>query len=1410
MELWAHIKGKDYPIEYGAVFNDELSETLDSGTVKLPHVFEEIDIKPYDDVIVHSYGIGGLAGKRSFSAVFVPGEGEFYRHMLAYDIVRRQLTMDEGYDYEISLISETKGLEKTILPDISILQPQEGLVFRVGDKIRDYLELYSPKLKVANSDGETWDYIQKYRVSDSVVDYFNDTFAPELVLSQPTLREAINQLMQTKDCICVIHDGWVEYINVAKRGNYVNTENDPTCAGRLWMMNGDSYCDKLKRNYQSSISKQTTSRLIERMGFRNFESGTLTLSNLQLNFSHPIYKIEKMTMCYYKKVKINGDVKTILCRHNITPLVKLNSEKAILNADWNEFNKVMSNTSRSESRIATIGQLAKYKFAVVGYDMYSKTIGGWGDQYSWITGDFAVSKTSTLIENLIAFMEQWNPAGDDYKYYLENDAELESFNIEPYKNLNEIRRGDSPIISSFGDDKTRVGKDWYITMFDGISAWASSIAKAKVVTHFTVDIKSVFFECEYMGFVEGTTEISKDFHDGDITHNDQVANPFTYTESDGIFEKEKVNRMGNAAWTVTQRATDLGSIYNLGDVDAINDEDRIIYRRSISVNKDYFMANYSECEDFVMKNYFTSVFSKKRPYQLGNFGDSVSRREVRNQQILLSTSTSMYNGESYKISFANGQHEFLESALSFFKASELDDNMNPVQNLNSSFFKSYGKTYLCDSQKYVNGYSLCFGISMCDSASAGVYIRQMIPDYDSSIDNEWKAIWESDKNTILEQNILTDMKGEINNITGAIQDWHMLTDGTDAGYIDEMSFCIGDKEETFIVGDKRAESENVTDSIVDYYKNHLMALPLVNHSTPYSPKMTSTLSSLPKAIRKDGKELLSFTFQFEPVCDERNQIAFSEYMMALSDLNGAKRKFELSQNIPYTVTLSVKSIKTDKLKEIAGGSGDLTAAFYPEGLSLDVVIPNLITSKKDFTMQVGKRFEFKKITAAKDIDDKVAWSAYGARYANFVIMFGSITVNYIKINSGTITANITKNLTFQTAQYVGMSGSDNGELTYITGGVNRKKEGTSDVVLLNEITSSARNYYSPEGVKYEKDRMISKGSSLYSYMMFTSDDNMNYDFDEHPSYPNYFLCEEGEDNTETISFEDTLRQNLIYAIGGPITPDTKYEKLRNAPESQVSGRITWKEDGNGAKYLSVEASEAIGDPERSSIRLYYLEDGVYNLVFAVMADPNRWNGATAFGKKVYASMVDDRSKTVYDRECDPTYRTANFAKDSIAMTYPGFEETVPASRLYPQSTLMSPYMTLDGTVRLGKAPDGVSVMRWATDRMGRPKENAITLRLFNTSLQGLEAHEVEWDTSGGSETLVAMAYPQGLDSYPDGADRGGTQDFLIMPEGLGVPPRGIEVTITLARGTITTSSSETMARYGDGRRYCLPKNPSGE
>lgn len=752
---------------------------------------------------------------------------DFYRHFLVYDFTEERLNpVKNVYKYTIQLCSETKKLEVIQCPNISITQPlKQDLKKSVYTYIKQFLEMYNPIVKVATNDYR-WVYKPKYTLDDNNLKIkYNNVYCPDLSLDNPSLKDILTQLFLTKDCIPYVKDDKIYALDITQRNGTFNTDNVTSITGSR---SCENHADNLKRTYTQALSERNTARRIEFLGFRNSDVALMTIGNMRLETQFPIYKVNKLYLCYYKRIYIYKDNKLkrqamFLCKQDITKLVKQEAERNILSQDWSEF-KANAPTS--------VDELAQYKLCTVGYTIGDKKITGWGTSYTYPKGWWDV--TATYLENIFNVLDKNNPFGIyTYDYFTHN-----------------LDVGEDIYISS-----TDAPLDNVVTIYTGSSR-----------------LKSFFFEMEYEAFYEGTIVTSKDENNrDDIVINDNSSSSLTLLEKDGLFQKEKINRYGNMAYNISAIYDNINSVQKLGSV---YDNDVIIYHREYSIFENYVKASYYGTKDYVLKNYYTTVYSKHRPYALIDYDQSVKRAENRKIQIMLSKNVVKYENDIETIKFnningSNNMSNFISDLLSFSRATPTVlaiDKYNFTKKVNFGYLQYGIYKYACDMNVFVNGYSLCFNLSMNDNISAGNYIRKPKPDINSIV-------------------LSTE-----DDYTGSVQDFYSIVDNSDTGFTENLGFYVGHLE----------EETNFEDTIQTYVPGStdatLIKLPKIDFS--FIEEIGNTYK-----INKDNKEVIDMTYQFECYSDN-DGVFFSEWMLKLSELNGIYNKVDKTYEVKGTTSFN--------------------------------------------------------------------------------------------------------------------------------------------------------------------------------------------------------------------------------------------------------------------------------------------------------------------------------------------------------------------------------------------------------------------------------------------------------------------------------------------------------------------------
>lgn len=266
-----------YDIDEGATITRNLNETLNSSSIRISHISEDLELQPLDDVIIR-----GSFGTMNFCI-------ESYNQY--------QVSLDPIiYTYEINLCSLAKKLEGIILPNIS------NTPRKIGDKvsIRSFatkiLAQYSPKL-VSNNQ-------QVYQLSLPAEETQWDDECPELQWNTPNLREILNDLLMLRDCVVVVNRvGNIYYI---LRMNLFETDDEIVSSQFNYIKRAQSvndYASELKMNLQNSMNTKQNDILdtITSYEHLHFTCNDFVINdtNFYLQTKFPILRIKHLWMTWY-------------------------------------------------------------------------------------------------------------------------------------------------------------------------------------------------------------------------------------------------------------------------------------------------------------------------------------------------------------------------------------------------------------------------------------------------------------------------------------------------------------------------------------------------------------------------------------------------------------------------------------------------------------------------------------------------------------------------------------------------------------------------------------------------------------------------------------------------------------------------------------------------------------------------------------------------------------------------------------------------------------------------------------------------------------------------------------------------------------------------------------------------------
>lgn len=363
----AIINNNEYKLKTGFTLKDELNETLDSGLIIFNTYGEEIDAVPFDLVTVEGYG--GLIYDRLM--LLDSYNDDIYAFNNSYD--------DCDHTYTMTLFSRTKDLERIALPNCSVTQPINGGTKRtVLEEIKRFCNLYVPKMRVATSYGHTFE--SKYELSQNVGDMFSNIECPEFQWNRPTLREVLNDLMSTKDCVAYINKyGEIDYIDMRVKGNEIDTS---TLVYSKKSVNSADYVGELSIDMQNALGKNRTS-CVEYLTLRAPEgSTTLTTENAIFRTQHPIYNVRRITAYYRYRSDATGNT-YYWVSYPITEFVKEKEEWELLSSV-----KIGSTAYLNLETISILGRPIKtHKVNFIYFERGNNTIENFGKLWDAIGSD---------------------------------------------------------------------------------------------------------------------------------------------------------------------------------------------------------------------------------------------------------------------------------------------------------------------------------------------------------------------------------------------------------------------------------------------------------------------------------------------------------------------------------------------------------------------------------------------------------------------------------------------------------------------------------------------------------------------------------------------------------------------------------------------------------------------------------------------------------------------------------------------------------------------------------------------------------------------------------------------------------------------------------------------------------------
>lgn len=279
------INNEKYKVRDGINYKEEYNEQLDSATLKIDVYGKELDIQPFDNVVI--YDSNNKINKLYLKVDSFVDEIFNFKNPLK----------NSDRTYTISLVSETKALERVTMPNLSTTQRINTTEkISVWTQIERIFNHYIPKIKVVDVENKLIKYVNSVSIDSNVKTKFENIECPEFQWNNPNLKEVLVDLFSTADCLPVVKNNILSYFDITKRGKNIDTTKLTNMESS---MNSSDYSGELTIYMKNSIGKELTSQIRYRTLKAPDGSATITTDNAILTTEKPIYSIKKLVIYGY-------------------------------------------------------------------------------------------------------------------------------------------------------------------------------------------------------------------------------------------------------------------------------------------------------------------------------------------------------------------------------------------------------------------------------------------------------------------------------------------------------------------------------------------------------------------------------------------------------------------------------------------------------------------------------------------------------------------------------------------------------------------------------------------------------------------------------------------------------------------------------------------------------------------------------------------------------------------------------------------------------------------------------------------------------------------------------------------------------------------------------------------------------
>ena len=526
-----------FPIRDGFTIKEEMNETLDSGVLEFNLNSNEFEKIPFDNCVIYD------------------DEDKIEEKHLLIDNYSDEIfefgnsVNNDKHKYTLSLFSQTKELERITIENITTTQSMI-----IGDTKRSvwyyiyyYCEHYMPKIRVYDPDQDKIVWVNKYRIDDAVREKFNNIECPEFQWNNPTLREVLNDLMSTADCIAVIRQDVLSYYDLKGRGNLIDRSK---LSLMKRSMSSNDYVSELSIYMQNAIGRNKTTVMPFQTLRSADETGRITTENCAIVTQNPIYAVKKLTLWFFE--------------HGTGKVHKLvETDRVIEYDEWLLLSQVTLGSSDWYALPVYVDQngcdLHKHRCNFLYYKRGGNTIENLGRAWASTHGsnNFAttVLSSTAILKGTAQLETKWYGTGDSF--------------IDPRYILYELE-------------------------YETTNQHAMHVGKYLPMKH----PENRIFDSQENSYI-------------DIEHQ-------------SIFEYAKVNRLGNKIVEIYGEYKSEEDIPQLGDYL----DDNVLFSRELTYYDDIIYFKGMMTENYILRDYFTSVRAKKRSWQIAKDSDALTSHNI--------------------------------------------------------------------------------------------------------------------------------------------------------------------------------------------------------------------------------------------------------------------------------------------------------------------------------------------------------------------------------------------------------------------------------------------------------------------------------------------------------------------------------------------------------------------------------------------------------------------------------------------------------------------------------------------------------------------------------------------------------------------------------------------------------------